>query len=152
MGIYGGGTIKHIMGFPAELDELKRPMGDKNPVLKKGEYEWRMAPMKAKADGTERKAAFTVVIWHDVGYAKVATTCHQPDATTVKRRESGIQGRVDRPCLENISEYNKNMGGTDQCDQLRQLQPHRQTVRGHRCTIGGKKGTSTVPLWANSQT
>ena len=31
MGIYGGGTIKHIMGFPAELDELKRGMGDKNP-------------------------------------------------------------------------------------------------------------------------
>ena len=94
MGIYGGGTIKHIMGFPAELDELKRGMGDKNPVLKKGEYEWRMAPMKAKADGTERKAAFTAVIWHDVGYAKIITTCHQPDATMVKRRQSGVQGRV----------------------------------------------------------
>ena len=121
-------------------------------MLKKGDLKWLMAPMRAKVDGTERKAAFTVVIWHDVGYAKVATTCHQPDATTVKRRESGIQGRVDHPCLDNISEYNKNMGGTDQCDQLRQLQHHRQTVRGHRCTIGGKKGTSTVTLWANSQT
>ena len=95
-------------------------------MLKKGDLKWLMAPMRAKVDGTERKAAFTVVIWHDVGYAKVATTCHQPDATTVKRRESGIQGRVDHPCLDNISEYNKNMGGTDQCDQLRQLQHHRQ--------------------------
>jgi hypothetical protein len=118
------------MGFPAELDELKRPMGDKNPVLKKGEYEWRMAPMKAKADGTERKAAFTAVIWHDVGYAKIITTCHQPDATVVKRRQSGVQGRVDRPCLENISEYNKNMGGTDQCDQLRHYNTtQRKTVK-----------------------
>jgi len=130
MGIYGGGTIKHIMGFPAELDELKRPMGDKNPVLKKGEYEWRMAPMKAKADGTERKAAFTAVIWHDVGYAKIITTCHQPNATMVKRRQSGVQGRVDRPCLESISEYNKNMGGTDQCDQLRHYNTtQRKTVK-----------------------
>jgi hypothetical protein len=105
-------------------------MGDKNPVLKKGEYEWRMAPMKAKADGTERKAAFTAVIWHDVGYAKIITTCHQPNATMVKRRQSGVQGRVDRPCLESISEYNKNMGGTDQCDQLRHYNTtQRKTVK-----------------------
>ena len=27
------------------------------PRVEKGEYEWRMVPMKAKADDTERKAA-----------------------------------------------------------------------------------------------
>ena len=75
-----------------------------DPVLTKGDLKWMMAPMRAKADGTERKAAFTAVIWDDVRYAKVATTCHQPDATTVKRRQSGVLGRVDRPSLENISE------------------------------------------------
>ena len=31
MELYGGGTIKHIMSLLGELEELKRPMGDKNP-------------------------------------------------------------------------------------------------------------------------
>jgi hypothetical protein len=110
------GTSRTTFGFPAELAKMKRPATSKNPVLKKGEYEWLMSP-----DG------LLAAIWHDVGYCQFISNFHEPDMTTCARRvkkdeaeaRGAVNGRIQRATLIGIMMYNKFMGGTDRCDALR---------------------------------
>lgn len=87
-------------GFPTELT-------DKTSLKK-----------LARGDSIMRqKGDLTTMVWMDKKPVYVVTTAHQPNETTVRRRNpDGTATHIK--CPEAVAEYNRNMGGVDLHDQL----------------------------------
>ena len=76
--------------------------------LQAGQWKWMMTP-----DG------LLAAYWADVGFVKMMSNFHGPEAGIVDRRQSGKADRVTRGAPVLGVEYNDKMGGTDLMDFMR---------------------------------
>ena len=100
-GINFAGTTRTTYGFP-------RSLVDEN--LEAGEWRWLMS-----------KEGFLAAFWADVGYVKLMSNFHDPEAGQVLRRVSGQADKDQRSTPTVGVEYNHFMGDTDLQDFIRGL-------------------------------
>jgi hypothetical protein len=99
---FAAGTTRANRGLPAELEKANKMV--KNP----GDFFVSQGPKGLLA-----------VQWLDSGVVVGMSTAHDGLPAVVERRERGRPGRVQRPCPDIFSDYNKFMGGVDLADLRR---------------------------------
>ena len=95
------GTTRTTFGFPPDLIDETLPAGS---------WRWQMSP-----------EGILAAYWADVGFVKLMSNWHGPEAGQVLRRVEGQADKVERESPLVGEHYNGLMGGTDLNDFLRSI-------------------------------
>ena len=112
IGIYAVGTVRDERGIPNDLKKHPKSVkGEQHGArgMEPGDVRWRCSP-----------SGLMAAVWYDSGLCCMLTTvanCMTP--CSIKRRKTGMPGRVERASISAYDIYNKYMGGCDVADQQR---------------------------------